>query len=250
MHRLDPRVKLIIICISSILVLTLKIHAVFVMAIALCIAFYISRISFACVVQAVRPLLFFICLIFAVHMFSRQGEALIVLPGTGFLISKSGLEEASSVALRFLCLIAAAVKLTMTTTPSQLTAALKYLLQPLRRLRLPVDDLAVMTMVALRLMPVLLGEKERIETAQKARAYDVKKMKWKKRLAAFVALTTAVVISVFRRADELAMAMEARGYHRGIRTSHVELAMGNADYAAIIVFFAVSAVLIGLNTYM
>jgi energy-coupling factor transport system permease protein len=146
-------------------------------------------------------------------------------------------------------LIIAAVLLTLTTAPSQMIAAIKYFLKPLKLLRVPVDDIAVMIMLALRLMPILLTEKERIETAQKARGYNLRQSGFIIRIKAFLSLTLTVLTGVFRRADELALAMEARNYQRGERTSLVELKLTSSDYLVLIFLGVFLVIFVALNSH-
>jgi energy-coupling factor transport system permease protein len=128
-------------------------------------------------------------------------------------------------------------------------AAVKYFLRPLKLLRVPVDDIAVMIMLALRLMPILLTEKERVETAQKARGYNLRRSGFIIRIKAFLSLTLTVLTGVFRRADELALAMEARNYQRGERTSLVELKLTSSDYLVLIFLGGGLVIFVALNSH-
>jgi energy-coupling factor transport system permease protein len=250
-HRMDPRVKLAAVVILSVMILSFKPLAAILISLALIGAAYAGHIHFRIIGQAVKPLLFFVGLIFFTHAFFSEGEAiaLINFPYLNISLSRSGMEEGGLVALRFLCLIVAAVILTMTTTPAQMIASIKYFLRPLERLRVPADDIAVMMMLAMRLLPVLLLEKERVETAQKARGYDLHGATMTIRLKAFISLTKMVMLGVFRRADDLASAMEARCYTRGKRTAFTQLTMRASDYTALAILIITGGVLISLNTY-
>jgi energy-coupling factor transport system permease protein len=146
-------------------------------------------------------------------------------------------------------LIIAAILLTMTTAPSQMIVAIKYFLKPLKLLRVPVDDIAVMIMLALRLMPILLMEKEKVETAQKARGYNLRQSGFSIRIKAFLSLALTVLTGVFRRADELALAMEARNYQRGERTSLVELKLTSSDYLVLIFLGFFLVIFVALNSH-
>lgn len=251
-HRLDPRAKLAAAIALSIMILSVKPPLVVLIGLSLIGVIMVSRIRFQVIGQAVKPLLFFAGLIFFTHAFFSEGEALAVinLPYLNISVSRSGMAEGGLVVFRFLCLIVAAVILTMTTTPARMIASIKFVLRPLKVLHVPVDDIAVMMMVAMRLMPVLLMEKERVETAQKARGYDLRGATVAIRLKTFISLTQTVLLGVFRRADELAAAMEARGYNRGERTTFVELKMQQTDYFVFALLFMASVILTGLNTYL
>jgi energy-coupling factor transport system permease protein len=119
----------------------------------------------------------------------------------------------------------------------------------LKLLRVPVDDVAVMIMLALRLMPILLTEKEKVETAQKARGYNLRQSGFVIRIKAFLSLTLTIFTGVFRRADELAMAMEARNYQRGERTSLVELKLNSSDYLVLLFLGVFLFIFVALNSH-
>jgi energy-coupling factor transport system permease protein len=208
-----------------------------------------SGISWRTIGQALRPLLFFIVLIFLVHALFNEGEALISIPFFRISPSFAGLQNGFFVVWRFLCLMMAAVLLTFTTAPSQMIVAIKFFLKPLKLLRVPVDDVAVMIMLALRLMPILLTEKERVETAQRARGYNLCQSGLIVRIKAFLSLTLTVLTGVFRRADELARSMEARNYGRGKRSSLVELKLTSSDYFVLIFLMFLIVIFVALNSY-
>ena len=209
----------------------------------------VNGINLRTIGQALKPLLFFIVLIFLVHALFNEGEALFNIPYIGISISHAGLQQGFFVVWRFLCLIIAAVLLTLTTAPSQMIAAVKYFLRPLKLLRVPVDDIAVMIMLALRLMPILLTEKEKVETAQKARGYNLRRSGFIIRIKAFLSLILTVLTGIFRRADELALAMEARNYQRGERTSLVELKLTSSDYLVLIFLGFFLVIFVALNSH-
>jgi energy-coupling factor transporter transmembrane protein EcfT len=250
-YDLDPRVKLAAAFIFSIFILWIKPALALVSGTALLLAALAAGLSLRTIGQAIKPFWFFIVLIFIVHVFFTENNGLPptanIFPGLSF--PRAGFQEGFWVIWRFFCLIVAAILLTMTTAPSQIIAAIKYFLKPLKKLRVPVDDLAVMIMLALRLMPILLAEKERIETAQRARGYDLSRSGLLTRAKAFLRLTSKILIGVFRRADELALAMESRNYRRGERSSLVELKLTSSDYPVIfsLIFFFV--IFVALNSH-
>ncbi|MGD0021307.1 MAG: energy-coupling factor transporter transmembrane component T [Smithellaceae bacterium] len=246
-YKLDPRIKLAATISLSIFILWVKPLIVLVIGIALFCAVLASGIHLRTIGQALKPLLFFIVLIFLVHALFNEGEALVSIPHLGFALSYSGLQQGFFVVWRFLCLIIAAVLLTLTTLPSQIIAAIKYFLRPLKLLRVSVDNIAVMIMLALRFMPILLTEKERIETAQKARGYNLHQSGFIMRIKAFLSLSSVVLSGVFRRADELALAMEARNYRRGERSSLTELKFAFSDYFVLTFLGIFSVIFIALN---
>ena len=234
-YKFDPRLKLATTVCLSVFILWVKPPAALFTGIALFCAALASGISLRTIGEALKPLLYFIVLIFLVHVLFDESGVLIKIPFLGISLPFAGLQQGFFVIWRFLCLMVAAVLLTMTTAPSQMIAAIKYILKPLKKVRVPVDDIAVMIMLALRLMPIMLAQKERIEIAQKARGYNLYKSGFVMRIKAFLSLTLNILLSVFRRADELALAMDARSYRRGERSSFVELKLTSSDYFAVII---------------
>jgi energy-coupling factor transport system permease protein len=248
-YNLDPRIKLAATICLSIFILWLKPLIVVIVGIALFCAALANGITLRTIGQALKPLLFFITLIFLVHVLFNEGGAVIKITFFGLSLSYTGLQQGFFVVWRFLCLIVAAILLTLTTTPSQMIAAIKYFLRPLKLLRVPIDDIAVMIMLALRLMPILLAEKERVEIAQKARGYNLRQSGYIIRIKAFFSLILTVLTGIFRRANELALAMEARNYQRGERTSLVELKLTSSDYLVLIFFCFSLVIFVALNSH-
>ena len=251
-YNLDPRLKLAAITGLSIFILWVKPPVVLIIGVVLFFVALASGVSLRTIGQAVKPLLFFIILIFLVHIFFNENkdDSLMRISFIGLSFSIAGMQQGFFVVWRFLCLIVAAVLLTMTTAPSQMTAAIKFFLKPLNKLRVPVDEISVMMMLALRLMPLLLIEKEKVETAQTARGYDVRRAGLVVRIKSFLSLTVTVLLGVFRRADELALAMEARNYRRGSRTSFVELRFVPADYLVAVLLLFSLVILVALNSHL
>ncbi len=247
-YRLDARLKLASVVVLSVFILWANASTVFFLGIALLATTLAAGISLRALGQALKPLLFFMVLIFLAHsLFGRSDEPTVI---SYLKISLSGAREGFIVVWRFLCLVTVAVLLTMTTMPAQIIAALKYFLRPLKYLRAPVDDIAVMIMLALRMMPFLLWQKDKIEKAQLARAYDWRRSSFRRRAGAFLSLIMALFLGLFRRADELALAMEARNYARGERSSAVVLEMKPADYRAAFAFAALLLIFMALNYYL
>ena len=235
LHHIDPRIKLACVVGLSIIILSVKPWPSLFIGLALFLLVFIGGINLRTIGQALQPLLFFIVLIFLVHVLFTEGDSLFIVPYIGLSLSCAGLAQGFFVSWKFLCLIVVAVLLTMTTEPSRMIAAVKFFLHPLKWLRVPVDNIAVMIMLALRLMPVLLAEKDRIEIARKARGYNVRRLGYILHIRAFLPLVTRILLSVFKRADELAAAMEARNYQLAPRTSFVELRLAHIDF--IVLFF-------------
>jgi energy-coupling factor transporter transmembrane protein EcfT len=159
-------------------------------------------------------------------------------------VTYEGLGLGAAVTWQFVALVVSAAVLTMTTAPSELVGGFERLLRPFNRLGVPSHDIAIMVSVALRFVPTLLEEVERMKEAQAARGADFAGGGLIRRLRKMATLVIPLILCTFRRADELALAMEGRGYHRGPRTYLRELKFTRADYAALL---AVTAFLAGVE---
>ena len=213
-HRLDPRVKLVLI-LALIIALFL---AEGVVSYALMIGFLlviikVSGIPFRMVVKGLKPILFIICFTAVLNLFYTPGEYIWQY---GFLhISREGIFVAVKMVLRIMLLIIGTSMLTYTTSPIQLTDGLERLLSPLKRFHAPVHELSMMMSIALRFIPTLIEETDKIMSAQRARGADFESGNLIQRAKALLPLLVPLFISAFRRADELATAMECRCYHGG-----------------------------------
>ena len=242
-HRLDPRVKIVAVILMSPLIFTAPAAGIVLISLFLAFILATARLSLAQTAQAVRPIAIFITLIFLMHLFLTEGRPLLSLAPLPLRITQEGLAQGAYVTWQFACLVIVAAILTMTTLPSDLVGGIERLLRPLERVGIPSQDIAVMISMALRFMPMLLEEYERLRMAQMARGADFTTGSLALRIRALAALTVPLLLSAFRRADELALAMEARGYRRGPRTTLHELRLSGTDFAA----FAVMAVFALMN---
>ena len=235
-HRMDPRVKLVLMVAYIALVFLVKgfigyaILALFVAGTA-----FLSRIKPKFLLRSVKPVLFIVAMTFVLNIFFYRGEELLV---HWWIISiyKEGIRFAVFMALRLVFLLVGTSLLTLTTSPMALTDALERLLKPLNAIRFPVHEMAMMMTIALRFIPTLLEETDKIMKAQTARGADFDTGNLLQRAKAMVPLLVPLFVSAFRRADELAMAMEARCYHGGTnRTRMKQLHVTGIDYAGIAV---------------
>jgi energy-coupling factor transporter transmembrane protein EcfT len=236
-HRLDPRVKIL-----SVVALSILIFAATPAEILLISAFFIAliratRMTPVQALEALRPVAVFMAMIFLVHLLFTEGRPILSLTPLPVRISREGLIRGIYVTWQFAGLVLAAAVLTRSTPPSDLVGGIERLLRPLSRVGVPSQDLAVMIAMALRFMPMLLEEYDRLRMAQMARGADFTTGSLALRTRAVAALAVPLLLSSFRRADELAVAMEARGYRRGPRTTLRELALSRRDLGA----FAVMA---------
>ena len=213
-HRLDPRTKLL----SLIVYIVALFMSDKVLSYALCILFLLavlllSRIQPKLVLKSLKPVVFIVILTAVLNMLYTPGD---VLWSVAFIkITKQGIRTAIFMALRITLLITSATMLTYTTSPISLTDAIERLLSPLKKLKVPVHEFAMMMTIALRFIPTLIEETGKIMSAQKARGADFESGSLFARAKALVPVLVPLFISAFRRADELAVAMECRLYHGG-----------------------------------
>ncbi len=252
LHRLDPRVKIVI----SILFITAIFLAKSVSAFLLLTLFtaalvLLSGISPKIVLRSMKPLAFIIVFTAIINIVWITGETPLFT--LGFLkIYPEGIVNAVLIILRILLLLTATgMFLTYTTTPLALTDGLEQLLGPLKKLRLPVHEFSMMMTIALRFIPTLMEETEKIMNAQKARGADFTEGNIIQRAKALIPILIPLFISSFRRADELATAMECRCYTGGEgRTRMNVLRAGAKDYLFAVVVLLLGAGVILLNRYL
>jgi biotin transport system permease protein/energy-coupling factor transport system permease protein len=234
-HRLDPRVKIGSTIVLSILILKGGVFTGALISAFLIALIPLSRLGVNHMVRAFRPVLIFFALLFFVHLFFTDGKPIPPFPPWRATVTYEGLYRGAVTTWQFALLILSASILTMTTLPTELVSGIERLLRPLKRLGVPSHDIAMMVSVALRFMPTFLEEIDRIKTAQMARGASFGSGPLVRRTRAAISLLLPLVLCSVRRADELVIAMEARGYRRGPRTYMRELSMTRADYVAILV---------------
>jgi energy-coupling factor transporter transmembrane protein EcfT len=181
------------------------------------------------------------------HLLLTEGEPLLKLAPLPLTVTREGLMQGAYVIWQFAALVLTAAVLTMTTLPSDLVGGIERLLRPLARVGFPSQEIAVMMSMALRFLPILLEETERLQTAMLARGADFTGGGLGRRTRSFASLAVPLLLSAFRRADDLVLAMEARGYRRGPRTTLRELRLAESDYAALAVIAAFAAANLGLR---
>lgn len=243
LHRLDPRVKIIAVILF---VASLFISSGFI-GYCLCFIFLawcikISKISPKMILKSLRPLVLILIFTAVLNMLYTPGEALVSF--WIFNITKEGVFNAAFMMCRIILLIASTSMLTYTTSPISLTDGLERLLSPLKKIKIPVHEFAMMMTIALRFIPTLIEETDKIMSAQKARGADFETGSLVQRAKALVPILVPLFVSAFRRADELATAMECRLYHGGEgRTRLHTLKMAKIDYYSL-AFMAVFCLLV------
>ena len=232
-HRMDPRMKLILTILYIVGVFIVANLPGYAIALAfLYIVVRISGIKFSYLAKGVKPLRFIIIFTFILNLFFVQGETPIFTLGF-FTLTKEALNNAIYFALRLVFLVMGTSVLTLTTSPVQLTDGLERIMHPLEKIHFPAHELAMMMTIALRFIPTLLEETDKIQKAQMARGADFESGNLIERAKAMIPLLVPLFVSSFRRANELAMAMEARCYNGGEgRTKMKPLQYKKRDYLA------------------
>jgi len=241
LHRLDPRAKFVAVSALAVaLFVRDSFAALAVYAAVAILACVLSGVPFAWFWRAFRPLLWLVGLTFVAQVVFAPGEPFFSF---GFVhLSRRGLELAAFLSLRLVVLVLFGSVLTLTTPSIALTDGLAWLGRPLRRLRVPTDELALMVTIALRFIPTLLVELDTIMRAQRARGADFRRGGLRERTRSLVPVLVPLFVLSFRRADELALAMEARCYRPGaVRTRLHPLRAGRADAAVLVVTATVIA---------
>ena len=249
-HRLDPRTKLIWVVIYIVALFSAQWLLTYGLVLGLLITVVaLSKIQFKVILKSMKPLLFIILLTGLLNLFYTQGTPLVSF--WIFTISREGIFSAVFMVLRISMLITGTFMLTYTTSPISLTDGLERLLGPLKKIKVPVHELTMMMCIALRFIPTLIEETDKIISAQKARGADFETGSIFARAKALIPILVPLFISSFRRADELAVAMECRCYHGGEgRTRLKELSYRRVDYIVLIgglIFVAAIIVLANLG---
>lgn len=231
-HRLDPRIKILLTFVYIVALFIAKgVVAYLIMLFWLLGGIALSKINIRVVLRGLKPLAFIIVFTALLNVFYTPGR--IIAEWWIFHITREGVITAAFMVARILMLIAGTFLLTYTTSPIMLTDGLERLLGPLKKLRVPVHELAMMMTIALRFIPTLIEETDKIMSAQRARGADFESGNLVRRANALVPLLVPLFISAFRRADELAIAMESRCYRGGEgRTRLRMLHMQARDYVS------------------
>ena len=234
-HRLDPRVKLVgTICYIISLFLVNNVWGYLVAALFLAVMIKLSKVPFKFMVKGMKAIIFLLMLTVVFNMFLTPGEALISV--WKLTITKEGLKLAIMMAVRLTFLIIGSSIMTLTTTPNNLTDGMENLMNPLRKFKVPVHEIAMMMSIALRFIPILMEETDKIMKAQIARGADFESGNIIKKAKALGPVLVPLFISAFRRANDLAMAMEARCYRGGDgRTKMKPLIYKKADRVGYVV---------------
>ncbi|GAB6085466.1 energy-coupling factor transporter transmembrane component T family protein [Alkaliphilus crotonatoxidans] len=249
-HQLDPRTKIVgtFALIVGLFIVSNFIAYGFVTAFILgCIL--ISKIPVKYMLKGIKPLRFIILITFLINIFMTKGEIILRLGPLN--VTAEGLYQGIFMAIRLILLVMGTSILTLTTSPIALTDGIENLLKPFKKIGIPAHELAMMMTIALRFIPTLLEETDKIMKAQMARGADFESGNIINRAKGLVPLLVPLFISSFRRADELAMAMEARCYRGGDnRTRMKQLQMTGKDYSSLAAITGLLLILIAIRTFM
>lgn len=246
-HKLDPRVKLVAtICFIISLFVVKNWLGYVVAAIFLAAVIKLSKVPFKFMVKGMKAIVFILMITVVFNLFLTPGETLVSV--WKLTITKEGARIAVMMAIRLSFLIIGSSVMTLTTTPNSLTDGMEKLMNPLKKVKVPVHEVAMMMSIALRFIPILLEETDKIMKAQIARGADFESGNLVKKAKAMVPLLVPLFISAFRRANDLAMAMEARCYRGGDhRTKMKPLKYRKRDGIAYVVLVCYLVVCVSMN---
>ena len=249
-HKLDPRTKLILTVVYIVALFSAKFVASYALMMAVLVTcILLSGVGFKALFRGMKPVIIIITLTAILNLFYNTNGTLLV-HFWKLSIYTGGIQMAVMMVLRILMLISGTFLLTYTTSPIQLTDGIESLLGPLKKLHLPVHELAMLMSIALRFIPTLIEETDKIMSAQKARGADFESGNIFRRAKALVPILVPLFISAFRRADELATAMECRCYHGGEgRTALHVLRYERADWLVLGGFIVLAAGIIVLGRF-
>ena len=249
-HRLDPRTKLLCVILYIVALFNAKSVLTYgIMIAVLTICILISRVHYKALTKGLKPVYIIVAFTAIMNLFFTGGTP---VADVWLLrhITFEGIRSAIAMVLRIVMLIMGTFLMTYTTSPISLTDGLEHLLSPLKKLKMPIHELSMMMSIALRFIPTLIEETDKIMSAQKARGADFESGNVFQRAKALVPILVPLFISAFRRADELATAMECRCYHGGEgRTALRVLHMRGADWVTLLLFAALAAGIIVLAKF-
>jgi len=243
-HKLDPRSKLmfVFLFIAIVFLANNAVTYALLLAFTLIIVLF-SRIRLYFLINGLKPIIFLLIFTFLLHIFfTKEGD--LLWKWQFIEVYEEGLRQGIFISVRFLVLVFITSILTLTTSPISITDGMEVLLNPFKRFKLPVHELALMMSISLRFIPTLMDETDKIMKAQMARGSDVSTGSMKERIKAVVPLLIPLFVSAFKRAEDLAVAMEVRGYRGGEgRTRYRQLKWDWRDHTVVLILVIVAALL-------
>ncbi|MBQ4317214.1 MAG: energy-coupling factor transporter transmembrane protein EcfT [Clostridia bacterium] len=246
LHRTDPRIKLIILVEYLVLVLVAESELAALVSLAFTgFLIAVSGVRFSILIKSAKPLIFVLAFTAIVNLFFTVGEGEPLVSFYFIKIYQSGIRNAVMMLFRLLSLVlGTSVLISFTTSPLELTDAIESVLSPLKKIKVPVHEFAMMMSIALRFIPTLIEETNKIISAQKARCADFESGNLLKRLKALIPILIPLFVSAVRRAEELADAMECRCYHGG--EGRTKLKVMKADTKDYVFLFAVTVITVAI----
>ena len=249
-HRLDPRMKIIMVILYIAALFTAKSYVSYAVMLAFLITcISISKIKFRTLLKGMKPLMLIVIITGFLNLFLTDGEH-VIFQVWRLKLTWEGIRTAAFMILRLAMLVMGTFLLTYTTSPLALTDGIERLLNPLKKIKIPVHELAMMMSIAIRFIPTLVEETDKIMNAQKARGASFDTGSLLQRAKALLPIMVPLFVSAFRRADELAVAMESRCYHGGEgRTRMNVLKYKRRDFITLCTGFIVLGVVITLAVF-
>lgn len=235
LHTLDPRSKLIAsLLFMTGLLLSNSISLILLLGGICVVGIYFSEMPIKIISKNLKPFFWLFLITFAIHLLTTKGETILTVPFLGLSVTEEGFFNGITYSLRIVFLITFAALLSLTTAPIELTDSLERLFSPLKKLKVPVHEFALMMTLSLRFIPILIQEAERIKNAQLSRGVSLQGS-LPRRVKNIIPMILPLFISAFRRAEDLAVAMEARHYVGGEgRTNYRRLVFKRADFGLLI----------------
>ena len=247
-HRLDPRTKILLVVLYIVALFcanSLLAYGILALVLAVCVR--VSHVGLKSLVRGLKPVVFIIVFTGVLNLFFTPGDHTLVEWGV-LRITETGARNALFMVLRIMLLIMGTFLMTYTTSPISLTDGLEQLLNWMKKLHVPVHELAMIMSIALRFIPTLIEETDKIMSAQKARGADFESGSIIQKAKALIPILVPLFVSAIRRAEELATAMECRCYHGGEgRTKLHVLQYAGRDYAALALGVVITAGIIALR---
>ncbi len=243
-HKLDPRSKLIFVFAFIIIVFLANNTVTYALLLAFTLLIVlISKIRLYFLINGLKPVIFLMAFTFLIHIFMTK-EGAVVFEWKFITIYEEGIRQGIFISIRFLVLVFMTSILTLTTSPISITDGIEVLLNPLKAIKVPVHELALMMSISLRFIPTLMDETDKIMKAQMARGSDLSSGPIKDRIKAVVPLLVPLFVSAFKRAEDLATAMEVRGYRGGEgRTRYRKLKWDMSDTFSLVLLVAMAVLL-------
>ena len=252
LHKADPRIKLVVLVVYMVFARLAQNAASLALVLGVTVALAVSsRIRFSVLLRSLKPVIFVLLFTGAINLFFTTGETPLVEWGI-LTIYPEGIRPAVFMMVRLVCLVAgSSILLSYTTSPLALTDAIESLFGPLRKIGVPVHEFAMMMTIALRFIPTLIEETDKIISAQKARGADFDGGGLLKKAKALIPVLIPLFVSAFRRADELAEAMECRCYRGGEGRTKLKVMKSRvSDYLFLLLFIALCVAIPFMNHYL